>query len=127
MVHKDGLLIVDNNGKMVCKCHLIILSIVMNYFALQLNIARLSADGKMMNACKFGSAEANLPALELTADELALSDKLKQVWKAILNIDVENDTDFFKSGAGSMDVVRYGWKIIIEYGSLLRIILFKTG
>ena len=28
------------------------------------------------------------------------------MWNGILNIDIELSTDFFKSGAGSMDVVR---------------------
>lgn len=72
----------------------------------QVNVARLSVDGKMMNASKFGSEEDAAEAIQLTAEELQLAEDIRQTWKAILNCEVADDTDFFKAGAGSMDVVR---------------------
>ena len=36
------------------------------------------------------------------------------MWKGILNTDIEITTDFFKSGAGSMDVVRYACYMFSE-------------
>ncbi|XP_068238222.1 cytosolic 10-formyltetrahydrofolate dehydrogenase isoform X1 [Palaemon carinicauda] len=87
IIHKDGLLLTGSDGK-------------------KLNVARLSVDGKMMNAAKYGAAAEATEAVELTAEEQGISDKLKDTWKAILNIEISDDTDFFKSGAGSMDVVR---------------------
>ncbi|XP_064080015.1 cytosolic 10-formyltetrahydrofolate dehydrogenase-like isoform X1 [Macrobrachium nipponense] len=87
VIHKDGLLLTGSDGKKV-------------------NVARMSVDGKMMNAAKYGAAAEATEAVELTAEEQGISDKLKNTWKAILNIEISDDTDFFKSGAGSMDVVR---------------------
>lgn len=62
----------------------------------------------MINANKYGKADAGEDKLELTPEEETMIASLKTVWAGILNIDIELSTDFFKSGAGSMDVVRYG-------------------
>lgn len=72
-----------------------------------MNVARLSVDGKMMNASKFGAADDAREAIELTEAEKAMEADLRETWKAILNIEIQDDTDFFKAGAGSMDVVRF--------------------
>jgi len=87
LVHAGGLLLTGSDGR-------------------RLNVARISVDGKMMNASKYGSAEAEEAALELTDAELVVAEDLRSTWAAILNIQVTDDTDFFKAGAGSMDVVR---------------------
>ncbi|XP_069994485.1 cytosolic 10-formyltetrahydrofolate dehydrogenase isoform X1 [Penaeus vannamei] len=87
IIHKDGLLLTGTDGQKV-------------------NVSRLSVDGKMMNASKYGAAAEAMEAIELTAEEQEVAGKLKETWKAILNIEISDDTDFFKSGAGSMDVVR---------------------
>ncbi|XP_076047759.1 cytosolic 10-formyltetrahydrofolate dehydrogenase isoform X2 [Oratosquilla oratoria] len=87
IVHKDGLVIKGSDGKMI-------------------NVARLSVDGKMMNASKYGASAEAAEAVELTEEEKDAAEKIRESWKAILNIDIAEDTDFFKSGAGSMDVVR---------------------
>ena len=42
----------------------------------------------------------------LTEDEKAMVESVRKVWAGILKIGVEDDTDFFGAGAGSMDVVR---------------------
>uniref|UniRef100_A0A8C9YHV6 10-formyltetrahydrofolate dehydrogenase n=1 Tax=Sander lucioperca TaxID=283035 RepID=A0A8C9YHV6_SANLU len=64
-------------------------------------------DGKMIPASKyFSSGESS--SLELTADEEKMAEEIRDIWKGILsNVPaVEDTTDFFKSGAASMDVVR---------------------
>ncbi|MPC68079.1 Mitochondrial 10-formyltetrahydrofolate dehydrogenase [Portunus trituberculatus] len=60
----------------------------------------------MMNASKYGAAAETSESVELTAEEQEVAEKMRETWKAILNIDVPDDLDFFKAGAGSMDVVR---------------------
>ncbi|EDL91355.1 formyltetrahydrofolate dehydrogenase [Rattus norvegicus] len=64
-------------------------------------------DGKMMPASQFfkGSASSDL---ELTEAELATAEAVRSSWMRILpNVpEVEDSTDFFKSGAASVDVVR---------------------
>ncbi|KAK8742940.1 hypothetical protein OTU49_017400, partial [Cherax quadricarinatus] len=87
IIHKDGLLLTGSDGK-------------------KLNVARLSVDGKMMSASKYGAAAEATETVELTAEEQEIANKLRDTWKAILNIEIADDTDFFKAGAGSMDVVR---------------------
>jgi len=72
----------------------------------RVNVLRISQEGKMMNASKYGDTEAARPVLELTSAENDVAEQLRSVWKAILNVEIANDTDFFKAGAGSMDVVR---------------------
>lgn len=85
--HDKGLLIQGSDGKFV-------------------NIERLSVEGKMMQAAKYGQAAQTSTAVELTESEKETIEILRNVWKSILNIDISESTDFFKSGAGSMDVVR---------------------
>jgi len=87
LVHKDGLLLTGTDGRRV-------------------NVARLSLEGKMLQAGKYGSSEQQREAIELTANERKVEEKIRASWTAILNVTVADDTDFFKAGAGSMDVVR---------------------
>ncbi|CAJ1055668.1 mitochondrial 10-formyltetrahydrofolate dehydrogenase [Xyrichtys novacula] len=64
-------------------------------------------DGKMIPASKyFSSGESS--SVELTDDEKKMAEEIRNIWKGILsNVPaVEDATDFFKSGAASMDVVR---------------------
>ena len=71
----------------------------------------------MIPASKFGQADAS-EALELTDEEEEMRDKLKAAWGGILNKDITDETDFFKSGAGSMDVVRLVRKFLLEIAEL---------
>ncbi|XP_048482289.1 cytosolic 10-formyltetrahydrofolate dehydrogenase isoform X1 [Plutella xylostella] len=87
VVHEDGMLITANDG-------------------VKINIQRLKVNGKMINAQNFFKTNENKITLELTAEEKKFVENVRDVWKAILRIDIENDTDFFDCGAGSMDVVR---------------------
>uniref|UniRef100_A0A3B4XHF9 10-formyltetrahydrofolate dehydrogenase n=1 Tax=Seriola lalandi dorsalis TaxID=1841481 RepID=A0A3B4XHF9_SERLL len=64
-------------------------------------------DGKMIPASKyFSSGEST--SVELTDDEKKMAEEIRNIWKGILsNVSaIEDTTDFFKSGAASMDVVR---------------------
>jgi len=66
----------------------------------------LSVEGKFVKAHEFGQQEEGEEELELTGDEAAMVERVRAVWAGILKIPVEEDTDFFGAGAGSMDVVR---------------------
>jgi formyltetrahydrofolate dehydrogenase len=66
----------------------------------------LSVDGKMMAASMYGKADTIQETIEFTAEEKALIPIVETIWKNILNMGIENNTHFFQSGAGSMDVVR---------------------
>jgi formyltetrahydrofolate dehydrogenase len=63
-------------------------------------------DGKMIQASKYG-LEEDAVVIELTEEEEELCSKIRKVWGGILSNDaIDKHTDFFKSGAGSMDVTR---------------------
>uniref|UniRef100_A0A0B6ZYE6 10-formyltetrahydrofolate dehydrogenase n=1 Tax=Arion vulgaris TaxID=1028688 RepID=A0A0B6ZYE6_9EUPU len=88
IVHKGGLVLFGNDGEMV-------------------NVSQVQYEsGKMIPASKFGKTDVSTQRLELTPEEEKITENLKSIWKGILNIDIENSLDFFKAGAGSMDVVR---------------------
>ncbi|CAB4005971.1 Cytosolic 10-formyltetrahydrofolate dehydrogenase [Paramuricea clavata] len=89
IVHSGGMTLVGNDGKM-------------------LTVKALGlASGKMIPAAKFGQAADESEALELSEEEKEIEEKLKLIWAGILsNPDIDNSTDFFGAGAGSMDVAR---------------------
>jgi len=62
---------------------------------------------KLVQAAKYGQAGlGGSAALVLTDEEKSMGQSLRQVWSEILKIEIQDDTDFFATGAGSMDVVR---------------------
>nr|XP_020660065.1 mitochondrial 10-formyltetrahydrofolate dehydrogenase [Pogona vitticeps] len=89
LVTKNGLVLFGNDGKML---------LVRN---LQFE------DGRMIPASKYFSMD-EMSSVELTEEEKKMAEDIKSIWKGILsNVAVIDDTtDFFKSGASSMDVVR---------------------
>lgn len=89
VVTKEGLILFGNDDRML---------LVKN---IQLE------DGKMIPASKFFGGEDN-DTLELTEAELVTREAVRKAWKRILPnvLEVEDSTDFFKSGAASVDVVR---------------------
>uniref|UniRef100_A0A8C7JW69 10-formyltetrahydrofolate dehydrogenase n=1 Tax=Oncorhynchus kisutch TaxID=8019 RepID=A0A8C7JW69_ONCKI len=89
LVSKAGLMLFGNDGKAL---------LVKN---LQFE------DGKMIAAARYFSS-GSCASVELTEEEKAFAEQMRGVWKSILtNVDaIEDSTDFFKSGAASMDVVR---------------------
>uniref|UniRef100_A0A8B9LZI8 10-formyltetrahydrofolate dehydrogenase n=1 Tax=Accipiter nisus TaxID=211598 RepID=A0A8B9LZI8_9AVES len=101
LVTKNGLVVFGNDGKMV---------LVRN---LQFE------DGKMIPASKYFSADEKT-ALELTEEEKKIAEDIRAIWKGILsNVAViEDSTDFFKSGASSMHVVRMLEEIKQKYSGL---------
>ena len=66
----------------------------------------LSVQGKFVKAQEFGQQEEGEEEISLTGDEANMVERVRKVWASILKISVEDDTDFFGAGAGSMDVVR---------------------
>ena len=66
----------------------------------------LSVQGKFVKAHEFGQQEEGEEEISLTGDETNMVERVRKVWASILKISVEDDTDFFGAGAGSMDVVR---------------------
>lgn len=60
----------------------------------------------MISAQNFFKTNENKVCLEISAEEKKFIECVRDVWRAILRFDIDNDTDFFSSGAGSMDVVR---------------------
>uniref|UniRef100_A0A8C8IA20 10-formyltetrahydrofolate dehydrogenase n=1 Tax=Oncorhynchus tshawytscha TaxID=74940 RepID=A0A8C8IA20_ONCTS len=89
LVSKAGLMLFGNDGKAL---------LVKN---LQFE------DGKMIAAARYFSSGSSA-SVELTEEEKTFAEQMRGVWKSILtNVDaIEDSTDFFKSGAASMDVVR---------------------
>uniref|UniRef100_A0A9J8AIM5 10-formyltetrahydrofolate dehydrogenase n=2 Tax=Cyprinus carpio TaxID=7962 RepID=A0A9J8AIM5_CYPCA len=64
-------------------------------------------DGKMIAASQYFKAAIS-STVDLSEDEKQFAEQMRVVWKSILtNVEkIEDGTDFFKSGAASMDVVR---------------------
>nr|CAD7572288.1 unnamed protein product [Timema californicum] len=87
IIHDKGLLLIGSDGKMV-------------------NIQRIQVEGKMIQASNYGKAEKSRESLQLTEEEKSIVSALNQIWTGILNIEINKQTDFFSTGAGSMDIVR---------------------
>ncbi|KAL1765523.1 mitochondrial 10-formyltetrahydrofolate dehydrogenase [Sigmodon hispidus] len=101
LVTKNGLVLFGNDGK-----------------ALMVRNLQFE-DGKMIPASQyFSSGETSV--VELTAEEMKVAETIKVIWARILsNVPViDSSTDFFKSGASSMDVVRLVEEIRQKCGGL---------
>ncbi|KAM9673302.1 mitochondrial 10-formyltetrahydrofolate dehydrogenase [Trichechus inunguis] len=101
LVTKKGLVLFGNDGKAL---------IVRN---LQFE------DGKMIPASQYFSV-GEMSVVELTPEEMKVAETIKAIWAGILsNIPViEDSTDFFKSGGGSVDVARLVEEIRQKCGGL---------
>ncbi|XP_053212439.1 cytosolic 10-formyltetrahydrofolate dehydrogenase-like [Panonychus citri] len=89
IITDKGLVIFGTDGVAVCVSRL-----------------QLVSSGKMIVASKWGSSEST-QAIEFTSEEEeSIVKPIKAIWESILRSEVTDDTDFFKSGAGSMDVTR---------------------
>uniref|UniRef100_A0A7E4UUE8 formyltetrahydrofolate dehydrogenase n=1 Tax=Panagrellus redivivus TaxID=6233 RepID=A0A7E4UUE8_PANRE len=62
-------------------------------------------NGKAIKGSFYGLSEEG-GTIELTEEEKKLIPALKESWKGIINATVEDDTDFFASGASSADLTR---------------------
>lgn len=87
IVHEGGLLIETVDGKFV-------------------NVERIKIGTRTIPACKYGKAAEECQCLELTEEEMKNKELLRNIWKNILKVEIEEETDLFACGAGSMDVVR---------------------
>ncbi|XP_068955495.1 mitochondrial 10-formyltetrahydrofolate dehydrogenase [Petaurus breviceps papuanus] len=101
LVTKNGLVLFGNDGKML---------MVRN---IQFE------DGRMIPASKYFSMGETC-VVELTDEEKKVAQEIKAIWAGILsNVSaIEDSTDFFKSGGGSMDVVRLVEEIRQKCGGL---------
>ncbi|KAM9860206.1 cytosolic 10-formyltetrahydrofolate dehydrogenase-like [Aulostomus maculatus] len=100
IVTKRGLMLFGNDGKML---------LVKN---LQFE------DGKMIPAAQYFCSRSST-VVELTEEEKTFAKEMKAVWQSILtNVSqIDDSTDFFKSGAASMDVVRLVEEVKLRVGS----------
>jgi len=87
MITRDGLMIQGNDGKWLL-------------------VKLLSVEGKFQKAETYGLDTGSQEEIIPTDEEAGAVEKVRAVWAAILKADVQDDTDFFAAGAGSMDVVR---------------------
>ena len=79
----------------------------------QVLVTQLQFDGQMIPAHKWGVQQV-VEKLELSADEEQMQEKARKIWSSILSgQNIEDSTDFFKCGAGSMDVTRWVWFITL--------------
>jgi formyltetrahydrofolate dehydrogenase len=60
----------------------------------------------MIPASNYGQDDIRSDIGDISSEEQALVDQIFIIWESILSITIEDTTDFFKSGAGSMDVTR---------------------
>ncbi|KAF2894176.1 hypothetical protein ILUMI_11999 [Ignelater luminosus] len=86
IIHEDGLILTGKDGVLV-------------------NVKRIKINGRMKQTAKLDEVSRQVEIV-YTPDEKNLLNSIKNIWEQILSIDVNDDTDFFASGAGSMDVVR---------------------
>ena len=61
--------------------------------------------GKMIRASSYGQEEMTTE-VEISEEEQKYVKLIESIWSEILKMEVNSETDFFKSGAGSMDVTR---------------------
>lgn len=78
IVHDNGLLIAAADGKYV-------------------NVEKLKIGNKTILASKYGKASESA-SIEFTEEEKIHVESIRLIWKSILNVEVDNDTDFFACG-----------------------------
>ncbi len=105
IVHDDGLLITGIHFA-ISRVFLIHLDIFSGSDGKSINVKLLSVEGKFVQANEYGQATEQEVAIELTDEDKAMAEQLRNVWHEILKINITDETDFFETGAGSMDVVR---------------------
>uniref|UniRef100_A0A8C4NB35 10-formyltetrahydrofolate dehydrogenase n=1 Tax=Eptatretus burgeri TaxID=7764 RepID=A0A8C4NB35_EPTBU len=89
LIYQDGLLVYGNDGNSV-------------------TVKNLRFDDGQMRPASAYFCQSETTTMELSSEEQAMVEEMKEVWTSILSSVsiVEDSTDFFKSGAGSMDVIR---------------------
>ncbi|KRT85361.1 hypothetical protein AMK59_2368, partial [Oryctes borbonicus] len=97
VIHEGGMVLTGSDGVLV-------------------NVKRIKVNGRMKLASSLDQLSQQVQ-IEFTTDEKNMAESIRAIWESILNSDVEDDTDLFASGAGSMDVVR----LVEEVKDLLKI------
>ncbi|CAH0549064.1 unnamed protein product [Brassicogethes aeneus] len=86
ILHDEGLILTGADGVMV-------------------NVKKVKIGGRMKNAATLDQVQKTV-TIEYTQEEKLLVENVREIWENILSTDIEENTDFFECGAGSMDVVR---------------------
>lgn len=94
IVHSDGLILYGRDGR-----------------AINVKKMKLEDSGQLIIASSYGDlGQERRPSLfdafEYSQEENAKINEILAVWRGILSTDIDDSTDFFKAGAGSMDVAR---------------------
>lgn len=97
IIHEEGLILFGSDYSMV-------------------NVKRVKINGRMKLSNSLDKCEEQVE-LNFTIEEVKMTESIKKVWEAILSVDIDDSTDFFVSGAGSMDVVR----LVEEVKDLLKV------
>ena len=63
-------------------------------------------NGKAIKGSTYGQSADEAGTIEFTDEEKKLIPSIKEAWKSIINKKVDDDTDFFASGASSADLTR---------------------
>ncbi|XP_066257590.1 cytosolic 10-formyltetrahydrofolate dehydrogenase [Euwallacea similis] len=86
IIHEGGLLLRGSDGEYV-------------------NVKRVKLAGRIKNAATIDQQTKQVQ-IEFTLEEKAQIEEIRDIWESILRVDIDEETDFFACGAGSMDVVR---------------------
>lgn len=86
IIHEEGLLVAGSDGQYI-------------------NVKRVKIGGRMKNASVLDVITKQI-TIQYTEEEKKLLECVREIWENILSCDIDDDTDFFACGAGSMDVVR---------------------
>ncbi|XP_033222142.1 mitochondrial 10-formyltetrahydrofolate dehydrogenase isoform X2 [Belonocnema kinseyi] len=81
----------------------IVIKVAENNFV---NVQRLKIGNKTINASMYGKISNASVNIEFTQEEASNVGTVRNIWQSILKMEVDDETDFFACGAGSMDVVR---------------------
>lgn len=87
LVHEDGILLPGNDG-------------------IYVNVERIKKGSRVIAASKWFEQSKQKVIVDLSEAERHAENAVQLIWESILKVTVDNDTDFFACGAGSMDVVR---------------------
>lgn len=87
LVHEDGILLCGTDG-------------------IYVNIQRVKKGSRVIAAGKWFEQNAQKVFTDLSDAERHAENAIRLIWESILKCTVGSETDFFASGAGSMDVVR---------------------
>lgn len=83
------------------------------------NVQRIRIGTRTIHASKYGQ-KCEDTVIQFTEEELKIVDTVRNIWNSILNTNIDDETDFFACGAGSMDVVRLVEEVKDDVGVALQ-------